>query len=149
MPTPSPTKTDTDSLKKAHVPAHKQTLLIVDDEDNNIFALRSYLETKDMEVLVAKNGEEAINLLHCGTKPDIILLDMMMPVMDGYETLKVLKENGKLSQIPVIAVTARAMKGDSEKCLEVGAWDYLSKPINLNELMEKITQLTNQDELRS
>ena len=119
-----------------------KSILIVDDEDSNIFALGSYLESQDMEVSVAKNGEEAITLLTGGTKPDIILLDMMMPVMDGYETLKALKENGSLKRIPVIAVTAQAMKGDKEKCLEAGAWDYLSKPLNLKSLLEKITQLT-------
>ncbi len=113
----------------------------MDDVENNIFALTSYLETLNVDVLVAKNGEEAIELLQSGTKPAVILLDMMMPVMDGYETLKVLKERGSLKNIPVIAVTARAMKGDKEKCLEAGAWDYISKPINLNVLNEKLTQL--------
>jgi two-component system chemotaxis sensor kinase CheA len=119
-----------------------KSVLIVDDEDMNIFALSSYLETQNIKVSVAKNGEDAIRLLLRGTKPDIILLDMMMPVMDGYETLKILKETGSLSRIPVIAVTAQAMKGDREKCLQAGAWDYLSKPLNLKVLMEKITQLT-------
>ncbi|MCW3107246.1 MAG: diguanylate cyclase [Segetibacter sp.] len=120
-----------------------KSVLIVDDEDNNIFALGSYLETQDMLVLAAKNGAEAIRLLQDGIKPDIILLDMMMPVMDGYETLKVLKETGFLNRIPVIAVTAQAMKGDKEKCMEAGAWDYLSKPLNLKILLEKITKLTD------
>lgn len=118
-----------------------KSVLIVDDVEMNIFALTSYLETLDINVLVAKNGEEAITLLQGGTKPDVILLDMMMPVMDGYETLKVLKESDSLESIPVIAVTARAMKGDKEKCLEAGAWDYISKPINLKLLNEKLTQL--------
>jgi CheY-like chemotaxis protein len=118
-----------------------KSVLIVDDVENNIFALTSYLETIDVNVLAAKNGEEAIALLSKGAKPDVILLDMMMPVMDGYETLKILKENELLKDIPVIAVTARAMKGDREKCLEAGAWDYISKPINLKLLTEKITQL--------
>jgi CheY-like chemotaxis protein len=117
------------------------SVLIVDDVEANIFALSSYLETLDVSVLVAKNGEEAIELLEAGTKPAIILLDMMMPVMDGYETLKVLQEKGFLKRIPVIAVTARAMKGDREKCMEAGAWDYISKPINLKLLNEKISQL--------
>jgi CheY-like chemotaxis protein len=113
--------------------------LIVDDEDRNTFALRSYLETFGMKIEVAKNGEEAINLLQKGTQVDIILLDMMMPVMDGYETLISLKNNDLLKQIPVIAITARAMKGDKEKCIESGAWDYVSKPIDLAILMDKIT----------
>jgi CheY-like chemotaxis protein len=117
-----------------------KTVLIVDDEDRNTFALRSYLETFEMRIEVAKNGEEAISLLKKGTQIDIILLDMMMPVMDGYETLTIFKNNDSLKQIPVIAVTARAMKGDKEKCIEAGAWDYVSKPIDLTILMDKITR---------
>ena len=115
-------------------------VLIVDDDDRNTFALSSYLETLDMKVVIAKNGEEAISILQSSTKPGIILLDMMMPVMDGYETLGVLKQEASLSQIPVIAVTARAMKGDREKCIEAGAWDYISKPIDLNTLVDKLTK---------
>jgi len=115
-------------------------VLIVDDDARNIFALGSYLEALDMKIISAGNGEEAITELLRGTKPDIILLDMMMPVMDGYETLSVLKKDDSLKQIPVIAVTARAMKGDKEKCLEAGAWDYMSKPIDLNTLVDKITK---------
>ena len=91
--------------------------MIVDDVETNIFALSCYLETLDIDVIVAKNGEEAIKLLEDGASPGIILLDMMMPVMDGYETLKILKRSNRLKEIPVIAVTARAMKGDKEKCL--------------------------------
>ncbi len=114
--------------------------LIVDDEERNTFALRSYLETFGIKIEVAKNGEEAINILRNGVLVDIILLDMMMPVMDGYETLDVLRNDNALKQIPVIAVTARAMKGDKEKCLEFGAWDYVSKPIDLTILMDKINR---------
>ncbi len=115
-----------------------KTVLIVDDNDSNNFALGNYLEGRHMEVAVAKNGLEAISFLQNSTKPAIILLDMMMPVMDGYETLAVLKQDYSLQQIPVIAVTARAMKGDREKCIEAGAWDYISKPIDLDMLMNKI-----------
>ena len=118
--------------------------MIVDDVETNIFALSCYLETLNIDVIVAKNGEEAIKLLEDGARPGIILLDMMMPVMDGYETLKILKRSNRLKEIPVIAVTARAMKGDKEKCLEAGAWDYISKPIDLKLLNEKITKLIGQ-----
>ena len=117
-----------------------KVVLIVDDDRRNTFALTSYLEALDMKIVIADNGEEAISLLHKGTKPDIILLDMMMPVMDGYETLNMLKQDSSLKQIPVIAVTARAMKGDREKCMEAGAWDYTSKPIDLVSLVDKITK---------
>jgi len=115
-----------------------KVVLLVDDEERNTFALGSYLETFDLKIEVAKNGEEALQMLNGETKADIILLDMMMPVMDGYETLEVLKQDDSLKTIPVIAVTARAMKGDEEKCLESGAWDYVSKPVNLKLLMDKI-----------
>ena len=117
-----------------------KVVLIVDDNDRNNFALRSYLEAMEMKVTIAENGQEAISLLQHGTKPDIILLDMMMPVIDGYEMLAILKQDDSLNKIPVIAVTARAMKGDREKCMEAGAWDYISKPIDLNLLLDKITK---------
>ncbi len=111
---------------------------IVDDEESNIYALSNCLEARDMRIVIAKNGEELILLLKKDIKPDIILLDMMMPVMDGYETLGVLKGNDSFKQIPVIAVTARAMKGDKEKCMEAGAWDYIAKPLDINLLMDKL-----------
>lgn len=109
----------------------------MDDEKRNTFALSSYLETLDMKVLSAENGQDAILMLK-GSKVDIILLDMMMPVMDGYETLSVLKSSELLKSIPVIAVTAKAMKGDKERCLEAGAWDYISKPVDMQLLVDKL-----------
>jgi two-component system chemotaxis sensor kinase CheA len=120
-------------------------ILVVDDDTRNTFALKSYLETFGMKVVVSENGKEAIALLHEDSTIDIILLDMMMPVMDGYETLALLKTTDSLNRIPVIAVTARAMKGDKEKCLECGAWDYISKPIDLDMLMDIITRWITKD----
>jgi two-component system chemotaxis sensor kinase CheA len=117
-----------------------KTVLIVDDDDRNIFALRSYLEMLDMNVATAGDGQEAISLLQNDARPDMILLDMMMPLMDGYETLGILKQDAILKQIPVIAVTAKAMKGDRERCMEAGAWDYISKPIDMKALVDKITK---------
>lgn len=117
-----------------------KVVLIVDDEERNRFALQSYLESYDIKIEIATNGQEAIDMIRKGVKVDIILLDMMMPVMDGYETLAELKKDGTLSSIPVIAVTAKAMKGDDEKCITSGAWDYISKPIHLGTLLEKINQ---------
>ncbi len=122
--------------------------LVVDDDTRNIFALRSYLELLGMKILIAENGKEALSLLQNGTIPDVILLDMMMPVMDGYELLAILKQDTSLQQIPVIAVTARAMKDDREKCMEAGAWDYISKPIDMSNLLDKITKWTQNNELR-
>jgi CheY-like chemotaxis protein len=116
-------------------------ILIVDDHLRNTFALTSYLESLDMNIDVVENGEEAIRYLKNGSRPDVILLDMMMPVMDGYETLAALKMDDDFRQIPVIAVTANAMKGDREKCMEAGAWDYISKPVDLPVLIDKLTKL--------
>jgi CheY-like chemotaxis protein len=118
----------------------KKKVLIVDDEERNTFALKSYLETFEMIIIEARNGEDAIQILKREIDVAIILLDMMMPVMDGYETLAFLKANDLLKRIPVIAVTARAMKGDKEKCIESGAWDYVSKPIDLASLMDIINK---------
>jgi CheY-like chemotaxis protein len=117
-------------------------VLIVDDDSRNTFALQSYLEMQDIKVTTTENGKEAITILRNGAKPDIILLDMMMPVMDGYETLAILKKDISFSKIPVIAVTARAMKGDMEKCMDAGAWDYMSKPIDPGVLIDKISKWT-------
>lgn len=111
-------------------------ILLVDDEARNIYALKSYLETRQMKIEVAANGKEAIDFLMAGNETDIILLDMMMPVMDGFETLDILRKDETLKHIPVIALTAKAMKGDREKCLEAGAWDYISKPVNLKLLLD-------------
>ncbi len=116
-------------------------VLIVDDEARNIYALSSYLETRDMKIDIAANGKEAITFLLGENKVDIVLLDMMMPVMDGYETLDLLRKNEYLKHIPVVALTAKAMKGDREKCLEAGAWEYISKPVNLQSLLEIMGRL--------
>jgi CheY-like chemotaxis protein len=123
------------------------TVLIADDDTRNSFALRSYLEALDWTVIIAGDGEETISVLKKGARPDIILLDMMMPGMDGYETLEVLKRDASFNKIPVIAVTARAMKGDREKCLEAGAWDYISKPVDLTLLVDTITKWITHNEL--
>jgi len=125
-----------------------KTVLIVDDDARNTFALSNYLETLSMKVIIAGDGQEAISLLQNSIKPDIILLDMMMPVMDGYETLAVLKQDLSLQKICVIAVTARAMKGDRERCMEAGAHDYISKPIDTKVLIDKITQWIIYNEFR-
>ena len=116
-----------------------KTVLIVDDEERNVFALASYLETFDMKIITAADGQEAIDLMKSGSKPDIVLMDMMMPVMDGYEALNIMKQRYELKDIPVIAVTARAAQMDKERCLAAGAWDYISKPVKLDLLVEKIS----------
>lgn len=117
-----------------------KTVLIVDDDERNIFALSNYLDILEMNVFKAYDGKEAIELLRRETSIEIVLLDMMMPLMDGYDMLKALEENGMLKKIPVIAVTARAMKGDREKCIAAGASDYISKPVDLKICVEKMMQ---------
>ena len=117
-----------------------KSVLIVDDDERNRYALSSYLDMLEMKVMTANDGEAALNLLRTGKSVDLILLDIMMPVMDGYEMLKVLKEDQKLKDIPVIAVTARAMKGDDAKCIEAGASDYIPKPIDLKNFISKMAK---------
>src|SRR5688572_15233101 len=93
-------------------------ILIVDDDIRNTFALVSYLETLDMEIYTAENGYAALDILQKHHQIEMVLMDIMMPDIDGYETIKKMKENSATANIPVIAVTANAMKGDREKCLE-------------------------------
>jgi len=110
-------------------------VLIVDDDERNRYALSSYLDMLEMKVITANDGESALNILRSGKTIDLILLDIMMPVMDGYEMLRLLRSDASLKDIPVIAVTARAMKGDDIKCLEAGATDYIAKPIDLKNFL--------------
>lgn len=110
-------------------------VLIVDDDERNRYALSSYLDMLEMKVITANDGESALNILRSGKTIDLILLDIMMPVMDGYEMLRLLRSDASLKEIPVIAVTARAMKGDDLKCLEAGATDYIAKPIDLKNFL--------------
>ncbi len=111
-----------------------KTVLIADDDMRNIYALTSVLEGQGMKVIAASNGSEAINKLHENPGVDIILMDIMMPVMDGYEAMQRIKKMDDFRHIPVISITAKAMVGDREKCLQHGASDYISKPINTDQL---------------
>jgi two-component system, chemotaxis family, sensor kinase CheA len=122
-----------------------KVVLLVDDDERNTFALRSYLESRDVKYKTAADGQEALSLLRSNETFDLVLLDMMMPVMDGYETLLHLRSDHKLAHIPVIALTAKAMKGDREKCLEAGATDYLSKPLDLKLLEQKMISCLTQN----
>ncbi|AEI44117.1 HAMP domain-containing protein [Paenibacillus mucilaginosus] len=113
-------------------------VLVVDDDIRNIFALTTILERHNMKVVPAENGYDAINILE--TTPDIkiILMDIMMPVMDGYETTRAIREMPEFKDLPIIALTAKAMKGDREACLEAGASDYITKPVNSAQLLSMI-----------
>ena len=110
-------------------------VLVVDDDVRNIFALTGLLERHSMQVLSASNGREAIRTLEQTPDVSIVLMDIMMPEMDGYETMRVIRENPHHRILPMIALTAKAMKGDREKCLDAGASDYIAKPVNTEQLL--------------
>jgi CheY-like chemotaxis protein/signal transduction histidine kinase/HAMP domain-containing protein len=112
-----------------------QTVLLVDDDARNIFALSSVLERRGMNVVTATTGKEAIESLAKTPDVAIVLMDIMMPEMDGYQTMQVIREEAKWRRLPIIALTAKAMKGDREKCLQAGASDYLAKPVNTEQLL--------------
>ena len=112
-----------------------RTALLVDDDARNIFALSSVLERRGMKVLTATTGNEAIATLQESADVAIVLMDIMMPGMDGYETIQAIRENPGWQRLPIVALTAKAMKGDREKCLEAGASDYLAKPVNTEQLL--------------
>jgi len=109
--------------------------LIVDDDIRNVFALTTVLERHQMEVLTAENGKAAIHLLKKTPGIDVVLMDIMMPEMDGYDTMRAIRKIDTFKALPIIALTAKAMKGDREKCVEAGASDYLSKPVNTEQLL--------------
>jgi signal transduction histidine kinase/HAMP domain-containing protein/CheY-like chemotaxis protein len=111
-----------------------KTALVVDDDVRNIFALTSVLERQEMHVLSAETGRDAIRVLEQTPNVDIMLLDIMMPEMDGIDTMKAIRKFPRFASLPIVAVTAKAMKGDREKCIEAGAWDYLSKPVDIEQL---------------
>jgi CheY-like chemotaxis protein len=115
-----------------------QKVLLVDDDARNIFALSSVLERRGMQVLTATTGREAIALLEQTPGVAIVLMDIMMPEMDGYETMQVIRGKPEFRRLPIIALTAKAMKGDREKCLEAGASDYLAKPVNTEQLLSAL-----------
>jgi signal transduction histidine kinase/CheY-like chemotaxis protein len=110
-------------------------VLIVDDDIRNIFAMTSVLETHKMEVVAAENGKEGIEKLQATPGIDIVLMDIMMPDMDGYDTMRAIRGIPAFRSLPIVAVTAKAMKGDREKCIEAGAWDYLPKPVASDQLL--------------
>jgi len=113
-------------------------VLVVDDDMRNIFALSSVLERRGMTVLTAGTGREAISTLESMPDVAIVLMDIMMPEMDGYATMQVIRQNPSLRRLPIVALTAKAMKGDREKCLEAGASEYLAKPVNTDQLLSAL-----------
>jgi hypothetical protein len=115
-----------------------RTVLLVDDDARNIFALASVLERRGMRVLTATNGMEAIEVVESTPELAIVLTDIMMPEMDGYQIIQVIRANPKFRRLPIIALTAQAMKGDREKCIDAGASDYLAKPVNTEQLLSAL-----------
>ncbi|RED66257.1 HAMP domain-containing protein [Cohnella lupini] len=129
------------ALKKLHQSDEMieyKKVLVVDDDIRNIFALTSILERHHMKVLPAENGNDAITLLENTPDIGIVLMDIMMPVMDGYETTRAIRDIPRFKDLPIIALTAKAMQGDRELCLEAGASDYITKPVNSAQLLSMI-----------
>ncbi|WP_342433556.1 CHASE3 domain-containing protein [Neobacillus sp. FSL H8-0543] len=124
-------------------------VLLVEDDRRNVFALVTALEQKGVEVYVAENGKRAIEILREQTDFDLVFMDIMMPVMGGYEAMKVIREDLEMERLPIIALTAKAMKGERDKCMEAGASDYIMKPLNINQLFSLmrvwLTEQVNED----
>lgn len=114
----------------------KKRVLIIDDDARNIFALSATLRAKGFDCVSTTDAREALKLLDRDDSIDIVLTDMMMPEMDGYETIEAIRANEKVSTLPVIAVTAQAMPGDRERCISAGATEYISKPIDVDRLLQ-------------
>jgi CheY-like chemotaxis protein len=110
-------------------------VLIVDDDVRNLFALTTAFERYSIQAITAESGQEAMHILGENPDIDIVLMDIMMPEMDGYETTQKIRREHKNSSLPIIAVTAKAMKGDREKCIEAGASDYITKPVKIDQLL--------------
>jgi CheY-like chemotaxis protein len=112
-----------------------KNILVVDDDVRNLFALTTAFERYNINTITAESGQEAIGILGENKDIDIVLMDIMMPEMDGYETTQKIRREHKNSHLPIIAVTAKAMKGDREKCIEAGASDYITKPVKIDQLL--------------
>ncbi|GGH12159.1 response regulator [Pedobacter zeae] len=120
----------------------QKLILIIDDDSRNIFALKAVLKAKGFDCLSALSAQEGFSILEKHSNVAIVLMDMMMPDMDGYQAIATMKKSAKMQDIPVLAVTAQAMVGDKERCLSAGASGYVSKPINVDELLMQIENFT-------
>lgn len=110
-------------------------VLIAEDDERNVFSLSSILEDKEIKFSIAENGKEALEVLEKDPDFDLVLMDIMMPKMDGYEAMREIRKQKRFKDLPIIALTAKAMKGDREKCINAGATDYLSKPIDVEKFL--------------
>jgi CheY-like chemotaxis protein len=120
----------------------QKLILIIDDDNRNIFALKAVLKAKGFGCLSATSAREGFSIIE-DHDVSVVLMDMMMPDMDGYQAIAAMKKTEKMQNIPVLAVTAQAMVGDKERCLAAGASGYVSKPINVDELLVQIEKVTN------
>ncbi len=127
-----------EEFRKADPVLAGKKILIIDDDIRNIFATTSVLEDRNIEVIYAENGRDGVDVLQRTPDIDVVLMDIMMPDMDGYETMRMIRRMGKYKAMPIIAVTAKAMKGDREKCIEAGATDYITKPFEPEQLFSML-----------
>jgi CheY-like chemotaxis protein len=132
---PSQTREMLDHLRTGDAPLHGRKVLVIDDDIRNVFALTSTLEQRGMKVVFAENGREGIERLHQHPNTDVVLLDIMMPEMDGYQTARAIRSMPRFEHLPIISLTAKAMKGDREKAIAAGASDYITKPVDVDQLL--------------
>ncbi|HTA83807.1 MAG TPA: response regulator [Bacteroidia bacterium] len=123
------------SLHDKEAVFHSKTILVVDDDTRNVFALSQILKERGMEIVKAENGKHALEMLDAHSEINLVLMDIMMPEMDGYEAMRRIRANIRLKNLPVIALTAKAMKDDKQKCIDAGANDYITKPIDVERLL--------------
>ncbi len=135
---PAPTRRMLDLLRTGDAPLQGRKVLVVDDDIRNVFALTSTLEQRGMKVVFAENGREGIERLHQHPNTDVVLLDIMMPEMDGYETARAIRSMPRFEHLPIISLTAKAMKGDRDKAIAAGASDYITKPVDLDHLVSML-----------
>jgi CheY-like chemotaxis protein/signal transduction histidine kinase/CHASE3 domain sensor protein len=132
---PPPKRQILEQLHQTDPVLANRKILIVDDDLRNIFALTSFLESYQMQVLFAENGRDGIDKLQTNPEINLVLMDIMMPEMDGYETIRAIRQQQQFRSLPIIALTAKAMPGDKEKCIEAGASDYITKPVDTEQLL--------------
>jgi HAMP domain-containing protein/signal transduction histidine kinase/DNA-binding response OmpR family regulator len=135
---PEPKRRMLERLHDSNEVLRNRKALVVDDDARNIFALATLLENHEMDVLTATNGRQAIEVARANPDLSLVLMDIMMPEMDGYETMREIRRDPRFRTLPIIALTAKAMKGDREKCLEAGASDYIAKPVNTDQLLSML-----------
>ena len=132
---PAPQRRMIEQLHEADRVFQGKRILVVDDDVRNVFALTSALEARGMQVLFAENGKDGVEVLKANPSVDLVLMDVMMPEMDGYQTMRAIRQVPQFRRLPIIALTAKAMKGDREKSIAAGASDYITKPVDIDQLV--------------